>query len=244
MSRPPEASLQLALDLPSLRVCRAVVAALAPRLARVEAGTPLLLHEGIRAVEWLRGDLGPAGTVVADAKICDAGARIARDAFAAGADVVTVVGAAADMTTWEGVLGAAGASPGRPAVMIDTIGWEPEAAVTGLPRMCDAAARAGVTVEVCVHRPKSSAPPFTALLAPLQTGGAPRFRGSLVAGKMTPDLVGPALAAGFSTIIVGGAVTEADDPARVWSAFLEEVKGSRPSSGDPVDARSPGPPGE
>jgi 3-hexulose-6-phosphate synthase len=232
LSRPPEASLQLALDLPSLRVCRAVVAALAPRVARVEVGTPLLLHEGIRAVEWLRGELGPAGTVVADAKICDAGARIARDAFAAGADVVTVVGAAADMTTWEGVLQAAGASPGRPAVMIDTIGWDPAAAATGLPRLCDAAARAGVTVEVCVHRPKSSAPPFTTLLAQLQTGGA-RFPGYLVAGKMTADLVGPALTAGFSTIIVGGAVTEADDPASVWSAFLKEVTANRTSTGAP-----------
>jgi 3-hexulose-6-phosphate synthase len=233
LSRPPEASLQLALDLPSLRTCRAVVAALAPRLARVEVGTPLLLHEGIRAVEWLRGELGPAGTVVADAKICDAGARIARDAFAAGADVVTVVGAAADMTTWEGVLQAAGGSPSRPAVMIDTIGWEPAAAATGLPRLRDAAARAEVTVEVCVHRPKSSAPPFTTLLAQLQSGGAPRAPGYLVAGKMTADLAGPALAAGFSAIIVGGAVTEADDPASAWSAFLEEVAASRPSTGDP-----------
>jgi 3-hexulose-6-phosphate synthase len=233
LPRPPEESLQLALDLPSLRACRAVVAALAPRLARVEVGTPLLLHEGMRAVEWLRGELGPAGTVVADAKICDAGARIALDAFAAGADVVTVVGAAADMTTWEGVLQAAGASPGRPAVMIDTIGWAPEAAVTGLPRRCDAAVRAGVTIEVCVHRPKTSAPPFTALLAQLQTGGAPRLPGYLVAGQMTADLVGPAVAAGFSTIIVGGAVTEADDPASVWTAFLEEVTASRPGSGNP-----------
>jgi 3-keto-L-gulonate-6-phosphate decarboxylase len=42
----------------------------------------------MRAVEWLRGVLGPAGTVVADTKICDAGAGIARDAFAADADVV------------------------------------------------------------------------------------------------------------------------------------------------------------
>jgi 3-keto-L-gulonate-6-phosphate decarboxylase len=210
-----------------------VVAALTPRLARVEVGTPLLLHEGIRAVEWLRGELGPAGTVVADAKICDAGARIARDAFAAGADVVTVVGAAADMTTWEGVLQAAGASPGSPAVLIDTIGWEPAAAATGLPRLCAAAARAGVTVEVCVHRPKSSAPPFTALLAQLQPGSSPRFPGYLVAGRMTAGLVGPAMAAGFSTIIVGGAVTEAEDPASAWSAFLEEVAASRPRTGGP-----------
>jgi 3-keto-L-gulonate-6-phosphate decarboxylase len=233
LSPPPEARLQLALDLTSLRACRAVVAGLAPRLARVEVGTPLLLHEGIRAVEWLRGELGPAGTVVADAKICDAGGRIARDAFAAGADVVTVVGAAVDMTTWEGVLQAAGTPPGRPAVMIDTIGWEPEAAVTGLPRLCDAAERAGVTVEVCVHRPKTSAPPFTALLAQLKTGGAPHFPGYLVAGQMTADLVGPALAAGFSTIIVGGAVTEADHPASVWSAFLKEVTANQASTGDP-----------
>ena len=129
MSAPPsEARLQLALDLPSMRASQAVVAALTPRLARVEVGTPLLLHEGMRAVEWLRGELGPAGTVVADAKICDAGARIARDAFEAGADVVTVVGAAADMTTWKGVLQAAGASPARPAVLIDTVGWETGAA--------------------------------------------------------------------------------------------------------------------
>lgn len=228
---PPEASLQLALDLPSLRVCRAVIADLAPRLARVEVGTPLLLHEGIRAVEWLRGELGPAGTVVADVKICDAGGRIAEDAFGAGADVVTVVGAAADMTTWEGVLQAAGASPGRAAVMIDTIGWEPEAAATGLPPFCAAAGQAGVTVEVCVHRPKKSPPPFTALLAQLPAAGGSGFPGYLVAGKMTADLVGPALAAGFSTIIVGGAVTEADDPASVWSAFLKEVTASRTTPG-------------
>jgi 3-hexulose-6-phosphate synthase len=230
---PPEASLQLALDLPSWRVCRAVVADLAPHLARVEVGTPLLLHEGMGAVEWLRGELGPGGTVVADVKICDAGRRIAGDAFGAGADVVTVVGAAADMTTWEGVLQAADASPGRPAVMIDTIGWEPEAAATGLPRFCDAAGQAGVTVEVCIHRPKRSPPTFTALLAQLPAAGAPRFPGYLVAGKMTADLVGPALAAGFGTIIVGGAVTEADDPASVWSAFLKEVTANRTTPGGP-----------
>ena len=233
MSPPPEASLQLALDLTSLRDCRAVVADLVPRLVRAEVGTPLLLHEGIRAVEWLRGELGPAATVVADAKICDAGGRIARDAFAAGADVVTVVGAAVNMTTWAGVLQAAGASPGRPAVMIDTIGWEPEAAVTGLPRLCDAAGRAGVTVEVCVHRPKSSAPPLHALLAQLRTGDAAHFPGYLVAGRMTADLVGQALAAGFSTIIVGGAVTEDPHPATAWSAFLKGVTANRTVTGDP-----------
>jgi 3-keto-L-gulonate-6-phosphate decarboxylase len=41
------------------------------------------------------------------------------------------------------------------------------------------------------------------------------------------------MAAGFSTIIVGGAVTEAEDPASAWSAFLEEVAASRPRTGGP-----------
>jgi thiazole synthase ThiGH ThiG subunit len=49
---------------------------------------------------------------------------------------------------------------------------------------------------------------------------------------MTADLAGPALAAGFSTIVVGGAVTEADDPAGVWSAFLKEVTANQTSTGD------------
>lgn len=230
---PPEARLQLALDLPSMRASQAVVAALTPRLARVEVGTPLLLHEGMRAVEWLRGELGPAGTVVADAKICDAGARIARDAFEAGADVVTVVGAAADMTTWEGVLQAAGASPARPAVLIDTVGWETGAAAAGLTRLCDAARRADVRVDVCVHRPKNAPPPFAELLAQLRAAGAPRSPGYLVAGQVTAGLVGPALTAGFGTVIVGGAVTGADHPARVWSALLEEVAASRASARAP-----------
>ena len=51
-----------------------------------------------------------------------------------------MVGVAVNLTTWDGVLQAAGASPGHPAVMIDTIGWPPAAAATGLPRLCDAAA--------------------------------------------------------------------------------------------------------
>lgn len=228
---PPEASLQLALDLPSLDVCRTVVAGLTPAPARAEAGTPLLLHEGMRAVEWLRGALGAEGTVVADTKICDAGARIAGDAFAAGADVVTVVGAAADMTTWKGVLQAATASSGRPGVLIDTVGWEPAAAAAGLTRFCDAAGRAGVRVDVCVHRPKNAPPPFADLLTQLWAAGAPRSPGYLVAGQVTAGLVGPALMAGFGTVIVGGAVTEAGHPASVWSALLEEAAASRTRTG-------------
>jgi 3-keto-L-gulonate-6-phosphate decarboxylase len=230
LPEPPQASLQLALDLPSLDACRAIVAGLDPAPVRAEAGTPLLLHEGMRAVEWLRGALGPAGTVVADTKICDAGARIARDAFAAGADVVTVVGAAADPTTWTGVLEAASTSPGRPAVLIDTIGWEPGTAAAGLARLCDAAGQAGVRVDVCVHRPKNAPPPFADLLAQLWAAGAPRSPGYLVAGQVTASLVGAALRAGFSTVIVGGAVTGAGDPARAWPALLEEVAASRTST--------------
>src|SRR4051812_42398254 len=89
------ARMQLALDQTSLQGALSLLAALAGRPSRVEAGTPLLLAEGAAAVRAIREQVGENVVVVADTKICDAGERIARVAFAAGADVVTVVGAVA-----------------------------------------------------------------------------------------------------------------------------------------------------
>ena len=92
----PEARLQLALDVASLPGSAALASVLRSRVARVEVGTPLLLHSGMSAVEIVRSVLPEGVTVVADTKICDAGKRIAADAFAAGANVVTVAGVAVD----------------------------------------------------------------------------------------------------------------------------------------------------
>jgi 3-hexulose-6-phosphate synthase len=224
----PEACLQLALDVPSLSKARSVATAVRGQLARVEAGTPLLLHSGLAAVEALRDDLTPTTVIVADAKICDAGKRIAADAFAAGADVVTAVGAVIDETTWIGILDAAGGGGGRPrSVMVDTVGWPIDEVGAGLLRLAETADKEGVTVEVCIHRPKAGSPPFSELLASAWAAGAPGELPYLVAGKVSSGVVAPALAAGFTAVVVGASVAEAADPAGAWSLLLDEVNATR-----------------
>lgn len=86
--------LQLALDHPDLTRELDVAARTVKHVDFIEAGTPLLIREGIRAVRELRRRCRCA--VVADIKVVDAGEPIAELAFAAGAKVVTVLGCASD----------------------------------------------------------------------------------------------------------------------------------------------------
>jgi len=221
----PEAALQLALDLTALDQAADLVAALSPRLSRIEVGTPLALAAGLAAVERLRPLAPPAAVIIADVKICDAGEKIARRAYAAGADVVTVVAPAIDDVTWRGVLAAAADRPdpgGRAApVLVDTVGARPHPAA--LAALAAAAAAAGVAVDLCLHRPKVNPPGFAELMR-LLDGHRSGFAQLAVAGQLVPAQVRPALEAGFGTLIVGGAVTGAGDPAAVWDTFRAEVQ--------------------
>ena len=88
--------LQLALDGP-LEDSLAVLRAAREYVDLAEIGTPLVLREGVRAIQRLRAEF-PALPLLADFKIMDAGGEEARIAFAAGADIVTVLGVAADET--------------------------------------------------------------------------------------------------------------------------------------------------
>src|SRR6202000_2327648 len=125
----PEAALQLALDLTALDRAADLVAQLSPVLDRIEVGTPLALAAGLAAIDRIRPLARPGAVIVADVKICDAGEKIARSAYAAGADVVTVGAAAIDEITWRGVLAAAadrGHRDGDSApVVVDTVGGPP-----------------------------------------------------------------------------------------------------------------------
>ena len=76
--------LQLALDTPDLVHELDLVGKVAPYIDVIEAGTPLLIREGIRAVRELRRRYR-GRPVAADIKVIDAGEPIAELAFAAGA---------------------------------------------------------------------------------------------------------------------------------------------------------------
>jgi 3-hexulose-6-phosphate synthase len=87
--------LQLALDTPDLTHELELAGRVAAYVDLIEAGTPLLIREGIRAVRELRRRYR-GRPIVADIKVIDAGEPIAELAFAAGATVVTVLGNASD----------------------------------------------------------------------------------------------------------------------------------------------------
>ncbi len=222
----PETVLQLALDQTSLREASRVMARLGAALARAEAGSPLVLAEGLGAVQRIRRLSRPATIIVADVKICDAGEKIAGSAFSAGADVVTAVAAAIDDVTWRGILaaardhglGAAGAAP----VILDTIG--PGFDPGSLARFAQMASDAGVRADLCIHRPKTGTLSFADLIRPILEREM-EFGRLIVAGNLRPAEARAALDAGFGTLIVGGAVASASDPLLAWNAFRAEVAG-------------------
>lgn len=90
MSRP---LLQLALDHTNLQAAQHDVALLQDHVDIVEAGTILCLTEGLSAVKALRTQC-PNKIIVADWKVADAGETLAQQAFAAGANWMTIICAA------------------------------------------------------------------------------------------------------------------------------------------------------
>lgn len=92
-----EPKLQLALDMPDLIEALRVTQLASGEIDIIEVGTVLGAADGLRAVRTLRA-LFPRHTLLADLRIVRAGGVIARLAFEAGADWVTVMSDAPDET--------------------------------------------------------------------------------------------------------------------------------------------------
>lgn len=98
----PSPLLQIALDNLSLDQAFTTTRLIAADVDIIEAGTILCISEGLRAVSELKA-LYPQHTVLADAKIADAGDILATLCFEAGADWVTVI-CCADINTVKSAL--------------------------------------------------------------------------------------------------------------------------------------------
>ena len=83
-------NLQVALDNNTLASALADVRAVGPIVDIVEAGTILILQEGVIAVQALRA-LFPDKVVIADTKCADAGTTVAKNMADAGADWMTCI---------------------------------------------------------------------------------------------------------------------------------------------------------
>lgn len=89
--------LQLALDLVDIPQAKQVIQEVEAYIDIVEIGTPVVINEGLHAVKAVK-DAFPHLKVLADLKVMDAAGYEVMKASEAGADIVTILGVAEDMT--------------------------------------------------------------------------------------------------------------------------------------------------
>jgi 3-hexulose-6-phosphate synthase/6-phospho-3-hexuloisomerase len=179
----------------------------------IEAGTPLIKAAGLEAVRRLKRAF-PKRTMVADMKIMDTGALEVELAAEAGADVVSVLGAAADVTISEAV---AAARKHGVKVLVDLIA------------VADPRARAEEVEElgadyICVHvgidQQKLGIDPLEQLRSVSRSVKVP----IAVAGGITAETAPELVRHGASIIIVGGAITRSKDVTRVARDIVNAVQ--------------------
>jgi len=206
-------TLQLALDLLDLeRALRIAAEAVPHGIDWIEAGTPLIKSEGLDAVRALREKF-PDKKIVADMKTADAG-RVEMEAAAkAGADYAIVLATASESTLRECV--EVGRNYGL-GIGVDLLGAaDPE-------RLVEQMAEWGVAF-VSVHCPidvqMRGGDPFQLL-----THLARRTQIPLAAaGGLNSENASQAAAAGASIVVVGGAITKAEDPARATTQIRKAL---------------------
>ncbi len=194
-------ALQIALDFVDLhRALGVAEEAVRGGVDWLEVGTPLLKAEGLDAVRRLRAAYGSL-TIVCDTKTMDAGRAEMEAAAKAGANVATVLAAAADATIRECI--EAGRNYGI-RVAVDLVNVENPAT-----RAVQAAewGAALVGVHCPIDRQMAGDDPFTVLR---EVAAAVQIPVS-VAGGINSETAAAAVAAGASVVVVGGAISKAED---------------------------------
>ncbi len=211
-----ESILQLALDY--VDMSRALKAAKEASVGVdwLEAGTPLIKSEGLSCVRELRR-LFSSKKIVADMKVMDTGRFEVEAAAKAGADIVTVLAAADDSTVTEAVEAAKNVGC---EIMIDLIGVpEPvkrarEVEALGVDYVC---------VHLSIDQQMSGRDFFSELREVSKAVDIP----VAAAGGLNSETVGDAVKAGAGIIIVGGAITKAEDGFKAAKAIKKVMKSGK-----------------
>lgn len=204
--------LQLALDTGSLSDLLSLAQRVIDSVDWLEAGTPLILAEGMAAVTTLAKTF-PQKMVVADMKIMDGGYYEASLGFQAGASIVTVLAVANDATLAAAVK-AARACGGR--IMAD------------LMQMSDLTARAIRLSELgvdylCVHTAFDVQETGASPLAEFASLSGLPVAPLIAAGGIGPHNVARLLPFRPAGIVVGGAITRAADPVQAARAVFQQL---------------------
>ncbi len=179
----------------------------------MEAGTPLIKATGLEAVRQLRRTF-PDKTIVADMKTADVGALEVELAANAGANVVCVLGAAADATISEAIRAA---RERNVKVLVDLL------AISDLRARAKRVEQLGADylgVHVGIDQQKLGVDPLEQLQAVAGSVKIPVAVAGGITAKTAPELV----KRGASVIIVGGAITKAKDVTRAAREIVEAVR--------------------
>ena len=207
--------LQLAIDCLTTGEALTILDEAYPCFDIAEVGTPLLVEEGLSALEALQSRHGDK-QYLADTKIMDGGRIEACSAFRRGADLATVLAVADDVTIRE-ALDAAREQRGQ--VMVDLINApDPVERARQLEQM-------GAEI-LCLHTAYDLPSAEVDSLADLE-----RTRRSVsctlaIAGGIDLDRTNAAMERGADIIIVGGAITNHPDRREAASAIYELLKRS------------------
>ena len=206
------AKLQVAIDLLTTEEALVLAAKVAPYVDIIELGTPLIKNMGSAVITAMKA-AHPDKLVFADLKTADAGELEADIAFKAGADLVTVMGAAGDAT----IIGAVKAAKAHgKGIVVDTIGYPDRVkraqevtklgvAFVELHAGLDEQWTAGYSIQVLIDETARVGVPVS------------------VAGGVNIDNVTAVVKAGAQVVVAGAAIYGAEDPALAAKALREAI---------------------
>ncbi|MFK0403375.1 3-hexulose-6-phosphate synthase [Microbacterium sp. NPDC090225] len=204
--------LQFAIDTLSTEKALELAAAAAAHVDILELGTPLIKSEGLSAITALK-EAHPDKVIFADLKTMDAGELEADIAFGAGADLVTVLGAADDSTIAGAVKAAKKHGKG---IVVDLIG------------VADKAARAqqviGLGAEfVEMHAGLDEQAQEGYSLDSLLTDGTASGVAFSVAGGVNASSIAAVQASGAQVAVAGSAIYSADNVGDAAAALRAAI---------------------
>ncbi|WP_411698313.1 3-hexulose-6-phosphate synthase [Conyzicola sp.] len=193
--------LQVAMDVLTTDDALALAGKVAAHVDIIELGTPLIKAAGLSAVTAIKA-AHPDKIVFADLKTMDAGELEADIAFAAGADLVTVLGVAGDSTIAGAVKAAEKHGKG---IVVDLIGVADKSA-----RAREVVALGAQFVEMHAGLDEQAEDGFT--FETLLTDGSDSGVDFSVAGGVNISSIAAVQAAGATVAVAGSAIYSATDP--------------------------------
>jgi len=179
----------------------------------IEIGTPLIKHEGIVLVKRMR-ELFPEKEILVDLKTMDVGEYEADFCFKAGADIVTVLGVA-DIDTIHGSIKSAKAQQKK--VMVDFINTQNK---QELAKKVQALGADYIGIHSGIDQQNKGQTPLDDLRVLAKITNVPL----IVAGGINLESIDEIAKESPSVIVVGGAITGADDPKEAARQLSQKIK--------------------